>query len=208
MNKVHRRIALSLGAAAVCAVLWPAAAPRAQSGADDGPRYRNGTELVRPDDYREWQFLSTGLGMTYEAEGGGAAGSGARPARFQNVFVNRSAYRAFKETGAWPDGSIFVLEIRRAASESSINVAGNFQSDLLALEAEVKDSRFEDGWAFYNFGAAGSMPDAAAPLSAEDAASCVACHTEHAAVERTFVQFYPTALEIARAKGTLKPGFD
>lgn len=208
MNKVHRRIVLSLSAAAVCAALWPAAAPRAQSGADDGPRYRNGAELVRPDDYREWQFLSTGLGMTYEAEGGGAAGSGARPARFQNVFVNRSAYRAFKETGVWPDGSIFVLEIRRAASESSINVAGNFQSDLLALEAEVKDSRFEDGWAFYNFGAAGSMPDAVAPLSAEDAASCVACHTEHAAVERTFVQFYPTALEIARAKGTLKPGFD
>lgn len=208
MNKAHRCIALSLGTAVACVALWSGAAPRAQSGADDGPRYRNGAELVRPDDYREWQFLSTGLGMTYEAEGGGAAGSGARPARFQNVFVNRSAYRAFKETGAWPDGSIFVLEIRRASSESSINVAGNFQSDLLALEAEVKDSRFEDGWAFYNFGAAGSMPDAAAPLSAEDAASCVACHTEHAAVERTFVQFYPTALEIARAKGTLKPGFD
>lgn len=208
MTRAARRIALSLGAAAACAALWPGAAPRAQSGADDGPRYRNGAELVRPDDYREWQFLSTGLGMTYEAEGGGAAGSGARPARFQNVFVNRSAYRGFKETGVWPDGSIFVLEIRRAASEASINVAGNFQSDLLALEAEVKDSRFEDGWAFYNFGAAGSMPDAAAPLSAEDAAPCIACHSEHAAVERTFVQFYPTALEIAREKGVLKPGFE
>lgn len=208
MTGAARRIALSLGVAAACAALWPGAAPRAQSGADDGPRYRNGAELVRPDDYREWQFLSTGLGMTYEAEGGGAAGSGARPARFQNVFVNRSAYRGFKETGVWPDGSIFVLEIRRAASEASINVAGNFQSDLLALEAEVKDSRFEDGWAFYNFGAAGSMPDAAAPLSAEDAAPCIACHSEHAAVERTFVQFYPTALEIAREKGVLKPGFE
>ena len=208
MTRAARRIALFLGAAAACAALWPGAAPRAQSGADDGPRYRNGAELVRPDDYREWQFLSTGLGMTYEAEGGGAAGSGARPARFQNVFVNRSAYRGFKETGVWPDGSIFVLEIRRAASEASINVAGNFQSDLLALEAEVKDSRFEDGWAFYNFGAAGSMPDAAAPLSAEDAAPCIACHSEHAAVERTFVQFYPTALEIAREKGVLKPGFE
>ena len=208
MTRAARRIALPLGAAVACAALWPGAAPRAQTDADDGPRYRNGAEIVRPDDYREWQFLSTGLGMTYEAEGGGAAGSGARPARFQNVFVNRSAYRGFKETGVWPDGSIFVLEIRRAASEASINVAGNFQSDLLALEAEVKDSRFEDGWAFYNFGAAGSMPDAAAPLSAEDAAPCIACHSEHAAVERTFVQFYPTALEIAREKGVLKPGFE
>ena len=191
--------------AAVCAAVLTAAV-HAQSG--DGPRYRNGDELVRPDDYREWTFLSAGLGMTYEAEGGGqAAGSGARPARFQNVFVNRSAWRAFAETGEWPDGSIFVLEIRRAVSEASINVAGRFQSDLLALEAEVKDSRFEDGWAFYNFGAAGSMPDAAPPLSAEEAASCVACHTEHTAVERTFVQFYPMALAVAREKGTLKPGF-
>ncbi len=208
MKTTPLSVTVSLGlAAAVCAASL-AVTVRAQSEPGDGPRYRNGAELIRPDDYREWMFLSSGLGMTYEAEGGEAAGSGARPQRFQNVFVNRSAYRAFKETGAWPDGSIFVLEIRKATSEASINVAGNFQSDLLVLEAEVKDSRFEDGWAFYNFGRAGSMPDAIAPLSAEDAAPCIACHTEHTAVERTFVQFYPTALEIAREKGTLKPGFD
>ena len=208
MKTTPRSVTISLGlAAAVCAASL-AVTVRAQSEPGDGPRYRNGAELIRPADYREWMFLSAGLGMTYEAEGGGAAGSGARPQRFQNVFVNRSAYQAFKETGAWPDGSIFVLEIRQATSEASINVAGNFQSDLLVLEAEVKDSRFEDGWAFYNFGAAGSMPDAVAPLSAENAAPCIACHTEHTAVERTFVQFYPTALEIAREKGTLKPGFE
>ena len=103
-------------------------------------------------------FLSSGLGMTYEAERVEEAGSGARPMRFQNVFVNRSAYAGFAETGEWPDGSIFILEIRQAVSEASINVAGSFQSELLVLEAEVKDSRFEDGWGFYNFGAAGSMP--------------------------------------------------
>jgi len=184
-----------------------ASTARAQSASGDGPRYRNGNELVRPDDYREWMFLSSGLGMTYEAESVQEAGSGARPMRFQNVFVNRSAYAGFKETGEWPNGSVFILEIRQAVSEASINVAGSFQSDLLVLEAEVKDSRFEDGWAFYNFGSAGSMPDAVAPLPPEAAASCVQCHTEHTAVERTFVQFYPTLLEIAREKGTLKSGF-
>ena len=203
-----RSATLSLGlAAAVCGASL-AVTVRAQSDPGDGPRYRNGNELVRPDDYREWMFLSSGLGMTYEAERVEEAGSGARPQRFQNVFVNRSAYDGFKGTGEWPDGSIFVLEIRQAVSEASINVAGSFQSELLVLEAEVKDSRFEDGWAFYNFGAAGSMPDAVAPLSTEEAARCVACHTEHTAVERTFVQFYPVALEIAREKGTLNPGFD
>ena len=143
----------------VAAVVAIASIAGAQSASGDGPRYRNGNELVRPDDYREWMFLSSGLGMTYEAERVEEAGSGARPMRFQNVFVNRSAYAGFKETGEWPNGSIFILEIRQAVSEASINVAGSFQSDLLVLEAEVKDSRFEDGWAFYNFGPAGSMPD-------------------------------------------------
>jgi len=37
--------------------------------------------------------------------------------------------------------------------------------------------------------------------------ACVECHTKHTAVERTFVQFYPTLLEVARRMGTLKPGF-
>ena len=200
-------ISLGVAAAAACAASL-AVTVGAQSEPGDGPRYVNGDELVRPDDYREWMFLSSGLGMTYEAERVGEAGSGARPMRFQNVFVNRSAYAGFAETGEWPDGSIFVLEIREAASESSINVAGSFQSRLLSLEAEVKDSRFEDGWAFYAFGRAGSMPDAAAPLTGDEVARCVECHTDHTAVERTFVQFYPTLLEIARDKGTLNPGFE
>ena len=206
---IARNIAMTLGVvgAAVCAASL-AVTLGAQSEPGDGPRYVNGDELVRPDNYREWMFLSSGLGMTYEAERVSEAGSGARPMRFQNVFVNRSAYAGFAETGEWPDGSIFVLEIREAASESSINVAGSFQSRLLSLEAEVKDSRFEDGWAFYAFGRAGSMPDAAAPLAGDEVARCVECHTDHTAVERTFVQFYPTLLDIAREKGTLNPGFE
>ena len=207
MKLTSRHIATALVLAAAC-VAALAVALRAQSEPGDGPRYVNGDELVRPDNYREWMFLSSGLGMTYEAERVSEAGSGARPMRFQNVFVNRSAYAGFAETGEWPDGSIFVLEIREAASESSINVAGSFQSRLLSLEAEVKDSRFEDGWAFYAFGRAGSMPDAAAPLAGDEVARCVECHTDHTAVERTFVQFYPTLLDIAREKGTLNPGFE
>jgi aspartate oxidase len=47
-----------------------------------------------------------------------------------------------------------------------------------------------------------------APLSGNRVAACIACHTEHTAVERTFVQFYPTLLDVAREKGTLKTGFE
>jgi hypothetical protein len=90
----------------------------------------------------------------------------------------------------------------------------------------VKDARFPDGWAFYNFrlkpeatpglkpeaarglepGAA-AMADSVAPLAGQDVASCIECHTKNTAVERTFVQVYPTLLEVARARGTVKPGF-
>ena len=169
----------------------------------DGPRYLNGTSLVRPIDYREWPFVGSALGLTYEAE----TASPNAPPIFTNVFVNPSSHRAFMETGMWPSGTVLVLEFRRSQTDAAPNEGGRFQGDLLGLEAEVKDSRFSDGWAFFNFGPAGSMREVAAPLEGDRVAPCVECHTEHTAAERTFVQFYPTLYEAARRMGTLKPGF-
>ena len=144
--------------------------------------------------------------MTYEDRSASERPPQAPPS-FGNVFVNPSSYRSFMQTGKWPDKTIFILEVRASAGDASINKAGRFQTGLAALEAEVKDSRFLDGWAFFNFGPARSMKDVAEPLSGQAVAPCIECHTKHTAVERTFVQFYPTLLEMARQKGTLKPGF-
>ena len=193
--------ALVAGGVALAGAASESGQPPPEAG--DGPRYINQRDLIRPDDYREWRFLSSGLGMTYEAE----RPTSSRPELFQNVFVNPSSYRSFMETGKWPDRTVFVLELRQAANDGSINQAGRFQSDLYALEAEVKDARFEDGWAFFDFGRAGSLLETAEPLSGERVARCVECHTAHTAVERTFVQFYPTLYQVAKEKGTLKPGF-
>ena len=169
----------------------------------DGPRYLNGTSLVRPIDYREWPFVGSALGLTYEAE----TASPDAPPIFTNVFVNPSSHRAFMETGMWPSGTVLVLEFRRSQTDAAPNEGGRFQGDLLGLEAEVKDSRFSDGWAFFNFGRGADLTEVAAALAGDAAAPCVQCHTKETAVERTFVQFYPTLLEVARQKGTLKPGF-
>ena len=46
---------------------------------------------------------------------------------FDNVFVNPEAYKAFLNTGTWPDKTVMVLEGRGAQSRGSINKAGNFQ---------------------------------------------------------------------------------
>src|SRR5580693_2794483 len=73
------------------------------------PRY-TGSNLVRPADYREWVYLSSGLGMNYNPTAGG-------PDRFTNVFVPQWAYRQFISTGKWPDKTMFALEDRTAESK-------------------------------------------------------------------------------------------
>ncbi len=172
---------------------------RAQQAPTDGPRYA-GNALLRPADYREWVFVGAGLGMTYQPQ----SDSQPRPQMFTNVFVNPSSYRSFMRSGTWPDKTILILEIRASDSEVSINKSGRFQTTLAGLEAHVKDSRFSgDGWAFFNLG----LNDQAEALSGKDVVRCVECHAKNAAVDNTFVQFYPTLLEVARQKATLKPGF-
>tara|TARA_B100000029_G_scaffold122128_1_gene115472 strand:- start:676 stop:1281 length:606 start_codon:yes stop_codon:yes gene_type:complete len=197
-----KRSTFVLTVSAMALALAGALSLRAQTGPGDAPRYVNGTDLVLPADYRTWTFIGAGIGMTYEGEGG--AGNGQM---FSNAFVNPSSHEHFMETGTWPDGTTFVLEFRQSDSAASINQAGRFQTELAFLEAEVKDSRFEDGWAFYQFGPGGNLRDVAPRMTGDAVEPCIKCHTEHTAVERTFVQFYPTLLEVAREKGTLKPGF-
>jgi hypothetical protein len=175
---------------------WAMAALRAQQPA--GPRYTSDGQLMRPDNYREWIYLSSGLGMTY-----GLAGKLANAAtgqRFDNVFVNPEAYRAFLRTGTWPDKTVFILEVRRSSTKGSINRGGHFQQEVVGLEAHVKDeARFPDKWAFFDLG--NGVPSAK-PLPANSA--CQACHVKSGAVDSTFVQFYPTLVEIAKARGTFR----
>lgn len=200
---MKKTITAGLVATYVLAAAW---ALQAQQPAGDGPRYQNGNHLVRPADYREWPFLGSGLGLTYDAEPGPGA-QGMRPQNFSNVFVNPSSYRHFMQTGTWKDGTVFVLEFRASATGTMPNTTGRFQTNLMALEAEVKDAKFPNGWAFFEFGRGANLRDVAEPLTGQREQGCIECHTKHTAVERTFVQFYPTLLEVARAKGTLKPGY-
>ncbi len=154
------------------------------------PRYA-GQNLIRPENYREWIFLSSGLGMNYNASAGGEM--------FTNVFVPPWSYRQFLATGKWPDKSVFVVEERASQSNGSINKAGHFQTDLAGIGVEVKDeSRFPEKWAYFKFGADTKT------AAANPKAACWQCHEDHAAVEHTFVQFYPTLKELAKKFGTYR----
>jgi len=156
------------------------------------PQYTSDGKLMFPEGYREWVYASSGLGMNY----GPAAGW---EPTFTNVFVAPAAYRCFQATGQWPDRAMFVVEGYSASSHGSIVRQGRYQDNLLGAEVEVKDeSRFPETWAYFGFDA-GRKPASKLPQT-----SCWNCHHQNAAVENTFVQFYPTLLSVAYDKNTIR----
>lgn len=159
----------------------------------DAQRFTSGGEFIPPADYREWIFLTSGLDMNYDD-----TPSGMDHGMFDNVFVDPAAWRSFKATGHWPDKTVFVKEGRAGSTKGSINKSGQFQTEGHApLEFHVRDEqRFKGGWGF--FVSEGGRPAKLLP----HAASCYACHEAHAAVDTSFVQFYPTAKPIAVKAGT------
>ena len=99
--------------------------------------------------------------------------------------------------------TVFVLEGRMGKTRGSISKSGNYQdTEIMGMEIHVKDeARFPGKWAFF-----GSEDGKTAKLIPQSA-SCYSCHADHAAVDTTFVQFYPTLLPVAKAKNTLSPSY-
>ena len=166
------------------------------------PSYTAAGELLLPSDYREWVFVGTSLGMTY----GPAKRNG--PSVFENIYVTREAYRAFMQSGKWPEKTMFVMEGRSADLHELLANTGQSAGEALFIEASVKDStRYSDTtWAYFNYGS-GKQPSASAkPIP--KTASCYACHNLNTAVEYSFAQFYPAVFEAAKRFGTVKPTYD
>jgi hypothetical protein len=159
--------------------------------------YTADAQLKFPAHYREWVYLTAGFDMSYSP-----AAMQMDHHMFDNVFVNPEAYKAFVATGTWPDKTILVIEARRAVGKGSINQKGNFQGEMMGFEVHVKDeSRFPGKWAFFGFG------DEKIAKMIPTTADCYSCHASHAAVDTTFVQFYPTLMPIAKSKNTLAPAY-
>jgi hypothetical protein len=191
-----RRILLIVccGCAAAFLALF-AGSGRSQSTAAASPQFAADGKLVRPEGYRRWVYVSSGYGMSYT--------QGANDMQmFTNVFVTPAAYDRYVASGKWPDKTMFVLEVYGSTSHGSINKHGSYQNDFMGLDVEVKDeARFPDKWAYFGFDAQQKTVSATMPSRN----ACWNCHDENAAVEHSFVQFYPELLKIAREKGTIKP---
>jgi cytochrome P460 len=189
-----------------CACIAPAAA--------DAPAYNANGELLRPTDYRDWVYVTSGIDMFYGpgADAAPAASEPARPSVFTNVFVTRPAYEEFMRSGTWPDKTMFILEVRRAEKAASIDNRGQSQGAVLTIESAVKDvQRFaanegSNGWGYFGFRSPDGLRDSSAVLPTT--ASCYSCHASNTAVDNTFVQFYPTLFEVAKRLGTVKATYD
>ena len=160
-----------------------------QPGMDQAvARFEGKDTLRRPEDYREWVFVGSSLGLSY------ATKSEKQPARagelYHNVYINPSSFRFFSKTGSFPEGTMMVLELASAEVKKEPGLQGSYQKEFVALEASVKDSqRFEGGWAYFSFDDKDGKPRFKANPFPKEA--CWACHHQKAATDHVFSQFYP-----------------
>lgn len=155
--------------------------------------YTKEGELVLPKDYRSWVFLASSIAMNYP-ELGPPRGDPA----FDNVFVNPKAHQAYLKTGSWPDKTILLLEVRQSGSQPNLDSNARFQAGVIGIEAHVKDLS-HGGWMFYAI-----RLDTGTGKPLDKTEKCYSCHEKNAAVDTTFVQYYPTLIDAAKQHGTYK----
>jgi hypothetical protein len=153
--------------------------------------------LLRPDGYREWVFVGSSLGLRYE-EGKKQP----EQLEYKNVYIDPAAYRAYQLTGAFPEGTVLVLETAAGEEKKEPGLRGSYQKQFNGLSAAVKDKdRFPDGWAYFSFSdGPGKTKPRARPAKK---AACYDCHRQKGAEDNVFTQFYPV-LKAARGGDTGK----
>ena len=181
---------------ATMGLLTPAAESQAMAKDGWGPQWTADGKLKLPTGYHEWVFL--GSPLTPDALNGGEA---AFP-EYHNVYVQPQAFRAYRATGEWPEGTIMLKELQRvrngdSADGSSVEVSGRgyFPGARNGIDISVKDStRFADtdDWGFFNFGH--HAPPYPSAVAAAPADACANCHIANAD-DMVFSKFYKPILD-------------
>ncbi len=178
---------VAAAAIAFCALFSATAGARSQNvpkpRTDDVmPRYDANRALLLPADYRRWVLAGTSLGISY------SEGAPADP-MFHETLIEPSAYRHFVETGQFREGTMLVLMLHGVGQGALPSRHGQYATEVHGVEMAVKDSsRTPEGWAYYAFNAKdGTTAASAQPMPK---ASCYTCHSEHAARDNVFMQYY------------------
>lgn len=196
-EQLNPRWSIVVGTAIMLAVvLVGAGLTHAEPAAKWGPKWTGDGQLMLPSNYHEWVFL--GSPLTPHALNGGDAPF----PEYHNVYVQPEAFRAYRTSGEWPEGTIMLkeLQLTRAGSNpdgSSVEVSGRgyFPGALNGIDISVKDSkRFKDSndWGFFNFGH--HAPPYPKSVSVMPKEACASCHIQNAD-NMVFSKFYKPILD-------------
>jgi hypothetical protein len=201
----HRRFARRLAVIAPAMLVLVASAGVAP-GTATRPRYMPDGKLEPPGDYRTWVFVGSDLSPRYRADLDDATPrerkrhDEPRPGAFHNIYINREAYDGYIKTRKFPDPTILVMEVFRAAEKDAGGVleGGQFEAERIGLEAAFLDGKRPGGgkdWAYYDFDLGGGSRRAR-PAAARPDDQCYTCHVKHASVDNVWVQFYPVLRDL------------
>jgi hypothetical protein len=145
-----------------------------------------GEQLLKPADYREWIYLGTAL-TPHDLNDNKASFP-----EFHTVYMNPSAWRAWKKTGTFAQGTVIAKELSSVGEHHAISGKGYFQGEFSVLAVAVKDNkRFAQepgGWGYFVFDKAATTKTTA---TRQPTQACASCHQAHAAQDLVFTQYYP-----------------
>ncbi len=194
----RRRLLLGMIALVAGAAVLPAASvfePAGESAQSESasprtmPAYDRDGALILPQDWRQWVFAGSSLGLSY-AQGGPAGME-----MFHETLMEPTAYQHFADTGTFREGTMFALVLHDIGEGVLPARRGRFAAELSTVEMAVKDStRRPEGWAYYNFRGPDGLRNTARAMPKE---SCYSCHIQHAKRDNVFLQFYPLLENVA-----------
>jgi Cytochrome P460 len=164
----------------------------AQTKSCYSPEYNASGDLLLPRNFHEWIYV--GSPLTPNALNGGEAGF----PEYHNVYMEPCSYEKYKQTNAFPDGTIFFKELQLTlgpaenddGSRTEPSGRGYFPGALNGADVTVKDTkRYADtgGWGYYNF----NHHEPKAPTAKLRAKNeCAFCHIAGAKKDDVWTQFY------------------
>ena len=162
------------------------------------PKYTDDKQLMFPEGYHSWVFVGASIGLSYVESAPEDAKRDSGPGAFHHVYIQPEAYAHFQKTGQFPEKTMLVMEVHRSEQKVSPNKQGYFEGERAGIEVALKDhEKFEEGWAYFNFGNGRKRSTSAFPKNA-----CWSCHNQHGATDNVFTQFYPILRDLDRTKST------
>lgn len=166
---------------------------------DIPPVWDSEGRLVQPKDFREMVFI--GAPLTPHGLNDGKANF----PEFHNVYVQPAAFKAYRATGKWPEGTMMIKELQLVdhpkgdfpdGSRILPSGRGYFPGAVNGLDVSVKDSkRFakSQNWGYFNFNHAAPPYLTAAPVKSVE--ECAGCHIANAHEDMVYIKLYKPLLD-------------